>query len=710
MSLLLPNGKQQFTDNNGVPLNGGKVYFYIPNTTTFKNTYQDEAQTILNTNPVVLDSSGRASIWGTGDYRQQVYDSNGNLIWDQTTSTGNGTSGSTIVRSVRNSNTVLGVNDNSTLIEINAVFTQTFSASATLGNGWFVYIRNDTSSAITLQPNGVETIDGASSVSLLPTEERLVVCDGTALYTTIIHLGLASTIKRVTRSSNTVLAYADESSLIDATAAYTQTFSASSSLFNGWFVYVRNSSTGSLVLQPNGVETIDGASSVTMIPGEVRLVVSNGSNLYTIVLQPGLVLNVPRSARASNTALAYSDDSTLIDMTAAYTQTFNASATLYNGWCVYIRNSSASNATLQPNGGETIDGSSSATMLPGEARMVFCDGTALYSIIIHLGVSNSSGTLPPQGRLTLTSNTPVMTADASAQGTVYYAPYIGNSVPVYNGTTYIQQQYTQLSLTLDSNAAHTGYQQSGKLFDLFCALNGSTLVLGTGPAWTSSTARGTGAGTTQLQLLNGIWTNANALTLKYDNTASTLSVPVNQATYVGTMYATANGQTSMQFSPAAAAGGGNPFLGLFNAYNKVRTTSVSQDNTQSWTYGTATWRSADNSTSNRVSFVDGLQQSQIMAQYSVGCKAGASGAGIPQIGIGLDSTSTVTPPVGFTYNQASQTNDNLESTPLVFIPPKLGFHFIQALEYAASATATFLGLSQSDVTTLSMQLNVSLDM
>ena len=80
---ILPNGKQQFIDSNGNPLAGGKVYYYIPSTTTFKNTYQDDAGSSLNTNPVVLDASGQCIAYGTGSYRQQVFDVNGNLIWDQ---------------------------------------------------------------------------------------------------------------------------------------------------------------------------------------------------------------------------------------------------------------------------------------------------------------------------------------------------------------------------------------------------------------------------------------------------------------------------------------------------------------------------------------------------------------------------------------------------------------------------------------------------
>lgn len=85
VATLLPNGEQVFLDNNGVPLALGKVYFYIPNTSTPKNTWQDPTMGILNTNPVELDAAGRAIIYGSGSYRQVVDDALGNEIWDQLT-------------------------------------------------------------------------------------------------------------------------------------------------------------------------------------------------------------------------------------------------------------------------------------------------------------------------------------------------------------------------------------------------------------------------------------------------------------------------------------------------------------------------------------------------------------------------------------------------------------------------------------------------
>lgn len=83
MTQLLPNGKQQFVDINGKPLVGGKVYHYTVATLTPKATYQDIAQSIPNTNPVILDSRGQAGIYGTGNYRQVLTDALDVQIWDQ---------------------------------------------------------------------------------------------------------------------------------------------------------------------------------------------------------------------------------------------------------------------------------------------------------------------------------------------------------------------------------------------------------------------------------------------------------------------------------------------------------------------------------------------------------------------------------------------------------------------------------------------------
>lgn len=84
---LLPSPELQFADGNGLPYSGGTLAFYTAGTSTPKNTWSDSGGTVLNANPLTLDSAGRAVVWGDGQYRMVLHDVNGNLIFDQTTTT-----------------------------------------------------------------------------------------------------------------------------------------------------------------------------------------------------------------------------------------------------------------------------------------------------------------------------------------------------------------------------------------------------------------------------------------------------------------------------------------------------------------------------------------------------------------------------------------------------------------------------------------------
>lgn len=64
--LLSPYGNgQQFFDDNGIPLAGGLIYTYQAGSSTPLATYTTNAGTIANSNPIVLDASGRVpnEIW-----------------------------------------------------------------------------------------------------------------------------------------------------------------------------------------------------------------------------------------------------------------------------------------------------------------------------------------------------------------------------------------------------------------------------------------------------------------------------------------------------------------------------------------------------------------------------------------------------------------------------------------------------------------------
>jgi hypothetical protein len=75
----------QFLDNSGAVLTGGLLYTYTAGTTTPVTSYQDSAGSVANSNPVVLDASGRVSaqVWLTtgAAYKLVLKTSTGTTLW-----------------------------------------------------------------------------------------------------------------------------------------------------------------------------------------------------------------------------------------------------------------------------------------------------------------------------------------------------------------------------------------------------------------------------------------------------------------------------------------------------------------------------------------------------------------------------------------------------------------------------------------------------
>ena len=83
MASLSPTPKLQFFDNSGNPLVGGKLYTYLAGTLTPSATFTDSTGTAYNSNPVILDSRGEASVWlGSGVvYKFALQDAGGVPIY-----------------------------------------------------------------------------------------------------------------------------------------------------------------------------------------------------------------------------------------------------------------------------------------------------------------------------------------------------------------------------------------------------------------------------------------------------------------------------------------------------------------------------------------------------------------------------------------------------------------------------------------------------
>lgn len=82
MAHVLPFPKFRAFDVNGDPLVGGKLYSYEAGTSTPLATYTDFGGLSANTNPVILDANGEASVWiANTSYKFVLTDSDDVVQW-----------------------------------------------------------------------------------------------------------------------------------------------------------------------------------------------------------------------------------------------------------------------------------------------------------------------------------------------------------------------------------------------------------------------------------------------------------------------------------------------------------------------------------------------------------------------------------------------------------------------------------------------------
>ena len=329
---ILPPAKTTFVDQNGKPLTSGKVDFYIPGTSTRKTTWQDADATIPNTNPVNLDSAGRALILGSGSYRQVVKDRNNNVIWDQVTSSagaGGGGGGST----VGDGNAVGTVLPFSGFVAPN---NYAFSYGQELSRTAYATFY----AAITLNQS-ITCVSGNSTITAVADTTQLNV--GAAVEAACIPAGatvVSKTVNTVTLSANATVSTTTNATFFPwGNGNGLTTFNAPD--FRGVVLPGRNNMGGAASVNlsspyytdPNALAGRGGAQSVTMLAsnlppytpaGSVSTPTINTSNGNSVVTNAGSVGNsTPAGGGASNSpssATAFGQ-ATLTSTTPTFTGT-----------------------------------------------------------------------------------------------------------------------------------------------------------------------------------------------------------------------------------------------------------------------------------------------------------------------------------------------------------------------------------------------------
>lgn len=152
----------------------------------------------------------------------------------------------------------------------------------------------DASGVLALQSNGTTGLSLNTSLALgvgsspdYGTSGQLLSSSGSSAAPTWITFAAGTNITRTTKTANYTLLTADKGNLVVATSnSFTFSFTAAATLGSGWCVYLQNSGTGDITLDPDGSETIDGLTSYIMYPGEARLVQCDGTGFNSLVLNP----------------------------------------------------------------------------------------------------------------------------------------------------------------------------------------------------------------------------------------------------------------------------------------------------------------------------------------------------------------------------------------------------------------------------------------
>jgi len=248
-----------------------------------------------------------------------------------------------------------------------------------------------------------------------------------------------------------------------------------------------------------------------------------------------------------------------------------------------------------------------------------------------------------EGRLTLESGVAVSTTDQTAKTTVYFTPYRGTNISLYDSGDWDIFTFSELSLSISGYTADTN-------FDIFIYNNSGTLTLQS-VAWTDDTNRAT-----DIITLNGVYVLSGATTRRYLGTIRTTS---------------STGQCEDSEDRRF----------VWSYYNQVKKYQQAKLNMPGGhSYATQTYRPVSNSTTvgeTRYEFVVGLDtyattSHNFHARYMYGSA-------------GLDSTTSGFMLAGHNGDSTGYPNASMYAEGSKYVSG--GFHFAQALEFGINSSS-----------------------
>lgn len=316
------------------------------------------------------------------------------------------------------------------------------------------------------------------------------------------------------------------------------------------------------------------------------------------------------------------------------------------------------------------------------------------------------------GRLTLTSGTPVTTSDVTAATTLYFTPYKGDRIALYDPVSANWKFYTfaERSLSLSgfiigvcydiflydaagtltleqlawkkvvaSNSPTAGANKVINLSDTATLAVGMPVTVKDGTnseiaivsvvvastsitvenlvnGYTTPDVYGYADRATQLAAQNGVYCKTGSLDRRY----------------LGTILMTATGQTEDSLAKRF----------VYNYYNRVNSKMYVADNAGSYSYTTAAWRISRNSRSNRLQFLCGIREDIAWVSFIQYIAITTNPA---YAGLAVNNEGASVAVAGATSDSAGSSVASV--TTITEVIPVLGFNYVSGVEYGSTGAS-----------------------
>lgn len=213
-----------------------------------------------------------------------------------------------------------------------------------------------------------------------------------------------------------------------------------------------------------------------------------------------------RQSKSGNYTVVLTDRSTLINFSAAATCSLTAAATLGSKFGFRLTNSTTSAiVVVDPNGSETINGSSTLSIAGGEAWDIFCDGSAWYAQRVQALGNGPHVVVEHQETSGNNGGGPAATASAYVTRTL-------NNISDSIGATLSSNQITLPAGTYYMSAGCSAYGVRSTRLKLYNVTDAADTLIGLNAAATAIVA---GIGTDTTMNVSGKFTISTSKTFEF---------------------------------------------------------------------------------------------------------------------------------------------------------------------------------------------------